>query len=75
MKLELSHFSIYQSQITMASLTLAKPADLTIPKLTTDNYKPWKELVMAALEGRGVWEYADGTEAEPDDVKEKKIWR
>jgi hypothetical protein len=59
----------------MASLVAAKPADLTIPKLTNDNYKPWRELVVAALEGRGVWEYAEGTQALPEDLNNKRIWR
>jgi len=54
--------------ITMASLTLTKSADLQIPKLNATNYKPWKELVTAALEGRGVWEYAEGISQSPKMV-------
>jgi hypothetical protein len=59
----------------MSTLILAKPADIQIPKLTTANYRIWKELSIAALSGRGVWEYAEGTIKEPDDEKEKLTWR
>lgn len=38
----------------MSPLTTAKPADLTVPKLSTDNYKVWSELIIEALEGRGI---------------------
>ena len=57
----------------MASLTLAKPADLQIPKLSATNYKPWKELITAALERRGVWEYVEGTIGKPENGRNRKI--
>jgi len=60
--------------VTMASLTLAKPADLSIPKLTTANYKIWKELATAALKGRGIWGYTDGSVKEPKEKADKDIW-
>ena len=37
-----------------STLKAVKAADITIPKLTQDNYKVWQELMMEALEGRGV---------------------
>jgi len=59
----------------MASLTLAKPAGLLIPKLTTANYKIWKELTIAALKARGIWGYIDGSVKEPKEKADKDIWR
>jgi len=61
----------------MATLTLARPADLQIPKLVTTNYRPWKELTTTALSGRGVWEHAEGTSEKPSDEnkKDQGIWR
>jgi hypothetical protein len=37
----------------MESLTLARPADLQIPKLTVGNFKIWRELIVTALRSRG----------------------
>jgi hypothetical protein len=59
----------------MGKLIAAKPADLQVPRLSTTNYKLWSELITEALEGRGVWEYAQGTVEEPDDEDQKRIWR
>ena len=62
----------------MATSDVAKPADLHVPKLTTSNYKIWCELVIEALEGRGIWEYVEGDVTKPQDEKDKeqlRIWR
>lgn len=59
----------------MVGLTLAKPAELQIPKLNTGNYKLWKELVIPALKGRAVWSYAEGSIKEPSDEKQAQIWQ
>jgi hypothetical protein len=45
----------------MATLTAVKPADLTIPKLSSGNYKVWSKLIVKALKERGVWDYAKET--------------
>ena len=49
----------------MGKLIATKPADLQVPRLSTTNYKLWSELITKALEGRGVWVYAQGTVEEP----------
>ena len=59
----------------MGKLIAAKPADLQVPRLSATNYKLWSELITEALEGRGVWDYAQGTIKEPSDEDEKRIWR
>ena len=59
----------------MGVLTVAKPADLTIPKLTTGNYKVWSELITEALEGRGVWDYVEGLVGKPTSDDELRVWR
>ena len=60
----------------MGKLIAAKPADLTVPRLSATNYKLWSELITEALEGRGVWDYAQGTVEEPSlDEDQKRIWR
>jgi hypothetical protein len=59
----------------MATLTAAKPADLTISKLSSGNYKVWSELIVEALEGRGVWDYAEGTISKALLGKDARIWR
>jgi len=59
----------------MGKLIAAKPADLQVPRLSTTNYKLWSELITEALEGRGVWDYAQGTVQEPSDEDQKQIWR
>jgi hypothetical protein len=60
----------------MSPLTAAKPADLTVPKLSTDNYKVWSELIIEALEGRGVWDYVEGLITKPtSDDDDLRIWR
>ena len=51
----------------MATLVAARPADLQIPRLTAANYRVWNELVVEALEGRGVWKYAEGLIEEPKE--------
>jgi hypothetical protein len=38
----------------MATLIASRPADLHIPKLTTNNYKVWSELTTEALKERAV---------------------
>jgi gag-polypeptide of LTR copia-type len=59
----------------MAILTAAKPADLTIPKLSSGNYKVWSELIVEALEGRGVWDYAEGSISKGSEGNDARIWR
>jgi gag-polypeptide of LTR copia-type len=59
----------------MATLTAAKPADLTIPKLSSGNYKVWSELMVKALEGRGVWDYAEGTISKALSGENARIWQ
>jgi len=59
----------------MVGLIAAKPADLQIPRLSTGNFKLWKELVVPALKGRAVWDYADGSLKEPSDETQAQIWR
>ena len=60
----------------MGKLIAAKPADLQVPRLSVGNYKLWSELITEALEGRGVWDYAQGTVEEPlSDEDQKRIWR
>jgi hypothetical protein len=60
----------------MGKLIAAKPADLQVPRLSITNYKLWSELITEALEGRGVWVYAQGTVEEPSsDEDQKRIWR
>jgi hypothetical protein len=59
----------------MGLLTVAKPADLTISKLSTDNYKVWGELIIEALEGRGVWDYVEGLMNKPTSGDDLRIWR
>jgi hypothetical protein len=59
----------------MGKLIAAKPADLQVPRLSVLNYKLWSELITEALEGRGVWDYAQGTVEEPSDEDQKRIWR
>lgn len=59
----------------MALYTVARPADLTVPKLASGNYKVWSELIVEALEGRGVWGYAEGLNTKPTDVHQIRIWR
>jgi hypothetical protein len=59
----------------MATLTAVKPADLTIPKLSSGNYKVWSELMVKALEERGVWDYAEGTISKALSGKNARIWR
>jgi hypothetical protein len=55
--------------------TVARPADLTIPKLSSNNYRVWSELMIEALEGRGVWGYVEGLNTKPTDVDQLRIWR
>jgi len=59
----------------MGLLTTAKPADLTIPKLQTGNYKVWRELIIEALEGRGVWDYVEGLISKPSSGDDLRVWR
>jgi hypothetical protein len=59
----------------MATLTAAKPADLTIPKLFSGNYKVWSELMIEALKERGVWDYAKETISKALSDKNTRIWR
>jgi hypothetical protein len=60
----------------MATLTAAKPADLTIPKLSSGNYKVWNELMVKALEGRGVWDYAEETISKGSlESNDARVWR
>jgi hypothetical protein len=60
----------------MGKLTAARPADLQVPRLSTTNYRLWSELITEALEGRGVWDYAQGAIDEPlEDEDQKRIWR
>src|SRR5271156_1216634 len=59
----------------MGKLIAAKPADLQVPRLSVLNYKLWSELITEALEGRGVWDYAQGAGEEPLDKDQKRIWR
>ncbi|HEY5813547.1 MAG TPA: reverse transcriptase domain-containing protein [Terrimicrobiaceae bacterium] len=59
----------------MGLLTVAKPADLTIPRLSADNYKVWSELIIEALEGRGVWDYVEGLITKPTSDDDLRIWR
>src|SRR5271155_5272596 len=59
----------------MGILKAVKAADITISKLSQDNYKVWQELMTEALERRGVWEYVEGTADEPSSDDYKKIWR
>ena len=60
----------------MGKLIAAKPTDLQVPRLSVGNYKLWSELITEALEGRGVWDYAQGTVEEPlSDEDQKRIWR
>ena len=59
----------------MGLLTVAKPADLTIPKLQTGNYKVWRELIIEALEGRGVWDYIEGLINKPTSDDDLRVWR
>jgi gag-polypeptide of LTR copia-type len=59
----------------MGVLTAAKPADLTIPKLSNSNYKLWSELIVEALEGRGVWDYAEGLINKPTSEDDLRVWR
>jgi hypothetical protein len=60
----------------MGKLIAAKPADLTVPRLSATNYKLWSELITEALEGRGVWDYAQGSVEEPSsDEDQKRVWR
>jgi hypothetical protein len=58
----------------MSTLIAAKPAEITIPKLTTANYKIWSELIVEALDGRGVWDCVNGTEKKPKDDP-GKVWQ
>jgi transposase InsO family protein len=55
--------------------TVARPADLTIPKLSSNNYRVWSELMIEALEGRGVWDYVEGLTTKPSAGDEYRIWR
>ena len=57
----------------MGKLVAAKPADLQVPRLTSANYKLWSELITEALEGRGVWAYAQGLIEEPEQEDQKVI--
>jgi hypothetical protein len=59
----------------MATLTAAKPADLTIPKLSSGNYKIWSKLMVKALEGRGVWDYAEESISKGLEGNDARIWR
>lgn len=59
----------------MATLVAVKAADIQIPKLTGTNYCVWSELIIEALEGRGVWGYTQELIKEPTDESEKAIWR
>jgi hypothetical protein len=59
----------------MALHTAARPADLTVPKLTSGNYKVWSELIIEALQGRGVWKYVEGLSTEPTDANQLEIWQ
>jgi hypothetical protein len=59
----------------MATLIAARPADLTIPKLSSGNYKVWSKLIVEALEGRGVWDYTKGTISKASLGKDVRIWR
>jgi gag-polypeptide of LTR copia-type/Zinc knuckle len=57
-------------------LVAARPSDLQVPKLTSTNYKPWSELIIEALDGRGVLEYTQGRVDEPKkDKAQQQIWR
>jgi hypothetical protein len=47
----------------------ARPSDLQVPKLTSTNYKPWSELIIEALDRRGVLEYTQGRVDEPKKDK------
>lgn len=58
----------------MSTLVAAKPAEITIPKLTTANYKVWSELMIEALDGRGVWDCINGSEKKPKDDP-GKVWQ
>lgn len=59
----------------MYVLTSAKPADFTIPKLSSGNYKLWSELLIEALEGRGVWDYAEGLINKSASGDDLRVWR
>jgi hypothetical protein len=59
----------------MGLLTVAKPADITIPKLSADNYKVWSELMIEALKGRGVWDYVKGLIIKPTSDDNLRVWR
>jgi coenzyme F420-reducing hydrogenase beta subunit len=59
----------------MGLLTVAKPADLTTPKLLTDNYQVWSELIIEALKGRGVKDYVKGLVSKPTSDDNLRIWR
>ena len=60
----------------MGKLITTKPADLQVPRLSATNYKLWSELITEALEGRAVWDYAQGTVEEPSSEEDqKRIWR
>jgi hypothetical protein len=55
--------------------TVARPADLTIPRLSSNNYRIWSELMIEALEGRGIWDYVEGLTSKPTAGDEYRIWR
>jgi len=57
----------------MALYIAARPADLTVPKLASGNYKVWSELIIEALQGRGVWKYVEGLSTEPTDANQLEI--
>ena len=57
----------------MATLTAARPADLQISRLTATNYKIWSELIVEALDGRGVWGYTQGLVDEPTKENESQL--
>jgi hypothetical protein len=60
----------------MGKLIAVRPADLQVPWLSATNYKLWSELITEALEGRGVWSYAQGTVEEPSSNEDqRRIWR
>ncbi len=58
----------------MSKLIAAKPADLRVPVLTVNNYRIWSELVITALDGRGVGDYIKSNK-KPTDTSELQIWR
>ena len=57
-----------------SKLVAARPADLRVPSLTATNYRIWSELVIAALDGRGVGDYIESN-VKPKDPGELQIWR